>query len=161
MTQSFTCAIRTPSGNYVTAVNGGGMGDPPYMLSPIHTNARLIGPWEQFRIYWIDPLRQRFALQTANGHYVTMVNGGGMGEPANQYPIHTDATQIGLWETFTFIELLDGKYGIQTSGGFYLSAVNGGGMGEPANQYPIHTDAMHIGAWEILSSQTVPVPILV
>src|SRR5271157_2029047 len=31
-------------------------------------------------------------IQTANGHYLTAVNGGGIGEPGNALPMHTDAT---------------------------------------------------------------------
>jgi hypothetical protein len=38
-------------------------------------------------------------IRTVTGHYVTAVNGGGVGGP-NTVPIHTEATEIGPWETF-------------------------------------------------------------
>ena len=41
-------------------------------------------------------------LQTSDGHYLTAVGGGGIGG-STIVPIHTDATKIDVWETFTFI----------------------------------------------------------
>lgn len=43
------------------------------------------------------------AIRTSGGNYVTAVNGGGMGEAANQLPIHTDATSVGGWERFIIV----------------------------------------------------------
>jgi hypothetical protein len=41
-------------------------------------------------------------LQTPDGHYVTPVNGGGIGENGNNTePIHIDATTIGPYEQFS------------------------------------------------------------
>ena len=37
-----------------------------------------------------------YALQTANGHYLTAVDGGGRTTDA----IHSDATQVRAWEMF-------------------------------------------------------------
>ena len=42
-------AIRTINGNYVTAVNGGGMGEAANKL-PIHTDATRASTWEQFML---------------------------------------------------------------------------------------------------------------
>jgi hypothetical protein len=41
-------AICTPTGYYLTAVNGGGFGGPN--TQPIHTDATAIGPWETFTL---------------------------------------------------------------------------------------------------------------
>lgn len=43
-----TASIQTPTGNFVTAVGGGGYG--ANNLAPIHTNATAVGPWEIFRM---------------------------------------------------------------------------------------------------------------
>jgi hypothetical protein len=43
-----TATIRTPNGDYLTAVNGGGIGGPNNI--PIHTDATSIGPWETFML---------------------------------------------------------------------------------------------------------------
>ncbi|TEB08186.1 hypothetical protein Psch_01741 [Pelotomaculum schinkii] len=49
------------------------------------------------------------AIQTANGCFLTAVNKGGMDEPANRLPIHTDATKIDIWEMFEVRELHNGS----------------------------------------------------
>jgi serine/threonine protein kinase len=142
-------AIKTSSGNYLTAVNNGGLGGPNAGpgSTPIHTDATQVGSWEKFT--FVEQSGGKFALRTVRGNYVTAVKGGGIGGPNNsQYPIHTDATQVESWETFTFLKQPDGTFAIRTGGGFYLTAVNGGGWGEAANQYPIHTDATQVGSWE-------------
>ena len=42
-----TVAIAISGGKYLTAVNRGGMGEKENLLS-IHTDAKAIGPWEEF-----------------------------------------------------------------------------------------------------------------
>ena len=88
----------------------------------------------------------RIAIRTNNGHYLTAVNGGGMGEAANKLPIHTDAGKIGDWETFKVKFATDGTCTIQTKSGHYLTAVNAGGVGDPTN--PVSTDRTAIHSWE-------------
>jgi hypothetical protein len=138
-------AIRTSNGNYVTAVNGGGMGEAANAL-PLHTDAVKIGPWEQFKIKFFPD--GSCTIQTQTGHYLTAVNGGGIGNPANTDPLHTDQTLIGPWEKFTLEELSPGIYVFKTAKGTYLTAVGGGGKGEAANKLPLHTDAKKVGGWE-------------
>src|SRR5216684_1289164 len=94
----------------------------------------------------------RIAIRTSNGHYLTAVNGGGMGEAANQLPIHTDARKIGGWETFRVRFSGDGFCTIQTSSGNYLTAVNGGGVGAPPN-HPVATDRTAIQEWETFTME--------
>ncbi|HLN63482.1 MAG TPA: hypothetical protein VK464_18245 [Symbiobacteriaceae bacterium] len=145
--------IKTMTGNFVTAVNNGGLGGGNVA---INTDAKTIGAWEKFAVQLIDPLKMTFALRTADGHYVTAVNGGGMGGPNDaSSPIHTDATAIGAWEKLTFVPQADGTYAIRTSTGFYLTAVNGGGYGESANKKPIHTDAKALGSWETFTAVSI------
>jgi hypothetical protein len=93
-------ALQTPDGRYVTAVKGGGIGGPNDDTSPIHTDATTAGPWEEVVLqlngntaYIISPMGQ---------WYWYAVGGGDMnGDPENMLPIHTDATSVGAWETFT------------------------------------------------------------
>jgi hypothetical protein len=101
--QSNTITFQTNDGHFLTAVNGGGIGGPngnPYQL---HTDASQAGPWEQFTLVFTGP--GRCALRTNDGRYVSAVNRGGWGnqDPGNQFPIHTNATQPGPWETFTIV----------------------------------------------------------
>lgn len=93
-------AIRTINGNYVTAVNGGGMGEAANKL-PIHTDATSARGWEQFKITF-QP-NGFCTIQTQTGNYLTAVNGGGMGEAANKLPLHTDATRASTWEQFILV----------------------------------------------------------
>jgi len=100
-------ALQTSSGNFVTAVNGGNMGDPtgmPFNSIPLHTNATDVSAWETFEMIPVSPQQDRFALKTSDGHFVTAVNGGNMGDPAgqpaNSWPLHTNATEAKDWEKF-------------------------------------------------------------
>lgn len=88
--------IQTVSGNYLTAVNGGGLPGPVGGTDPVHTDATQIGSWEHFR-FGLDQYGWRNSIQTVNGHYLTAVGGGGKITDA----IHTDAVQADAWEYFT------------------------------------------------------------
>lgn len=102
------------------------------------------------------------ALVTASGHYVTVVNGGGLGGPntgSDAVPIHTDATSAGAWETFTVVWLDDARksFALKTVNGNYLTAENSGGIGGPNDSTsPIHTDATEIGSWQKLTIRFLP-----
>ena len=145
-------ALKTVNGNYVTAVNGGGIGGPNDATSPIHTDATWVGPWEKLTMNH-DEATGTVTLQTPNGRYVTAVNGGEFGGPSN-VPIHTDAVKAGQWETFTFVKIWKG--GLRTKNGNFITAVNGGGLGGP-NTGPqavaLHTDATTAGPWERFTLQ--------
>jgi hypothetical protein len=137
-------AIQTATGNYLTAVNGGGLGGStrgPAAVA-LHTDATAAGPWETYTIVWLNSTYTQFALQTSDGHYVTAVNGGGMGGPNDSSaPIHTDTKTIGNWETLTLNFLPNNQLTIKVPNGRFLTAVNGGGMSGPAAS-PIQTDAV-------------------
>ena len=95
-------ALKTSNNNFVTAVNGGGIGGPNSGQSPVHTDATVVGPWEHFTI---TPQADNVhaTVRTSDGrNFLTAVNGGGLGGP-NDVPIHTDANSIGPWEEFTLI----------------------------------------------------------
>ena len=95
----------------------------------------------------------KIAIRTSAGHYLTAVNGGGMGEAANVLPIHTDAGKVGGWEHFKVTFFADGHCTIQTQTGNYLTAVNGGGVGDP--HHPVSTDRTAARSWETFTLEKV------
>lgn len=94
--------FKLPSGNYITAVNGGGEGGPnmEYGYSQLHTNATTIGSWEHFKIVPVSSTQ--VALLTPWNTYVTAIPGCGT---FNNVPFHTNATQMGVWEEFNIVRL--------------------------------------------------------
>ncbi|MHA3019774.1 fascin domain-containing protein [Mycobacterium sp. BMJ-28] len=94
-------------------------------------------------------------FKTADGHYVTAVNSGGLtglGQPSFDV-MHTDAVRVGSWETFTLVDSGDGThYGIQAFDGHYLTAVGGGGRTTDV----IHSDATQLQGWEKFTVTKVP-----
>jgi hypothetical protein len=98
---SGTFALKTVNGNYLTAVNGGGQGGPNDASCTVHTDASWVGPWELLTLNY-DAMTGNATIQTANGRYLTAVNGGGIGGP-NNVPFHTDATVVGPWEKFSAV----------------------------------------------------------
>jgi hypothetical protein len=82
-----TAAIRTADGHYLTMVNGGGLGGPNLgpSVAPLDTDSTKAGEWERFTIAWLNSSFTQFALLTMNGHYVTAVNGGGIGGPNDSH----------------------------------------------------------------------------
>lgn len=102
-TNQKTFALKANDGNYVTAVNAGGIGGPNDVTSPIHTDATAIGGWETLTLE--KQSNGTYALKTPSGFYLTALNSGGFGEAANKKPIHTDAKNLGPWETFTLVQI--------------------------------------------------------
>jgi hypothetical protein len=139
-------AMRTLTGFYVTAIDGGGRTTEPVVV----TAATSASDWEKFRLYDLSAggsAPTYFAIQTAKGNYLTAVDGGGRTTDV----LHTDATQVSNWEEFRLYDLSAGGgaptyFAIQTIHGGYLTAVGEGGKYEDA----MHTDATQIGSWEHL-----------
>jgi hypothetical protein len=147
-------AIGTPSGNYLTAVKGGGIQGP----NSVRTDATAVGERETFTLFSLG--LGQYAIETANGHYLTAVFGGGVGGTVlGQFPtagradsIHTDASQIGGWGRFALVDQVGGRYAIRTMKGTFLTAVNGGGIAGPG---ALRTDARRIEEWEQFTFQHV------
>jgi hypothetical protein len=102
-------ALQTSSGkNYLTAVNGGGMGGPNNATCPVHTDQTNPGSWETFVLLVNNnavPITAQIMCYSpgVGPFFVTAVNGGGIGDGGkNITPVHTDATSIGAWEKFSF-----------------------------------------------------------
>jgi hypothetical protein len=83
--------IRTLTGNYLTAVGGGGR-----TTDVIHSDATALLGWEKFNVIRIGG--DGFAIQTLDGHFLTAVGGGGRTTDV----IHSDATLVQSWELFRF-----------------------------------------------------------
>jgi hypothetical protein len=85
-------AFQTSNGNFITAVDGGGL-----TTDVLHTDAVSVGAWEQFRIAQTGPSGAfSVSIQTHSNNFLTAVGLGGKTTDA----IHSDATKVGSWETF-------------------------------------------------------------
>jgi hypothetical protein len=126
---AFDKSFETASGNFVTAVNGGGM-----TSDALHTDATQIRGWEQFRMNDLSLISSGatyYELHTIGNRDVTAVGAGGQYEDA----IHTDATNVGTWEEFRPVKCGDLGSGIEyfiipnvvPFDGWALSAPGGGG----------------------------------
>jgi hypothetical protein len=117
--------IQTYSGNFLTAVGGGGR-----ITDVFHTDATQPLDWEKFRfgppsgVGW-------GTIQTVKGNYVTALGGGGKAEDA----FHTDAVQLNpapTWEWYIVQKCSDlgsdTEYAIYQLGGVLWNAVGGGGQ---------------------------------
>ena len=148
--------FQTVSGNYITAVNGGGLSGPGVLpggqsTDAIHTDATQIGSWEKFR-FGSDPYGWRNTVQTVDSHYLTAVGGGGKTTDA----IHTDAVKADNWEFFYVWKCGDlgsgYQYTISGPNGFVF-AYGGGG------RVSTHVDVLVSGAIGLLTDYTLrPVP---
>jgi hypothetical protein len=110
--------IQTAAGNFVTAVNGGGM-----TANAIHTDATQPKDWERFRmIYMGGSPPPYYGIGTIKGNFITAVNAGGRYQDA----LHTDAKQIQAWEMFRIAKCGDPgsgyEYGIMAADGEFLAA---------------------------------------
>lgn len=128
-TASAMYALQTINGNYLTAVNGGGL-----TTDAIRSNATTITGNEKFNL--IPQSGNWYALQTSNGNYLTAVGGGGQAANA----IRSDATAITKFEMFSLIPQGGDRHALKTPNGNYLTAVGGGGQTTDA----IHSDATFV-----------------
>ena len=135
--------IRTVNGFYVTAINGGGMGESANVL-PVHTDAVVVQDWEMFQVYFSDDGTCK--IFTSGAYWLTAVNGGGIAAAANS-PVATDREEIGPWETFSLEEQPNGLFAFKTPNGNYLTAVNGGGMATEGA--PLHTDQTEVSLFGV------------
>ncbi len=130
-----TCTIQTYTGNYLTAVGGGGR-----TTDVLHTDATRALSWEKFVLVDIGEGSSQYGFRTKTGHYLTAVSGGGRTTDV----FHSNATQLRDWEKIRLQSLGDGLYALKTVSGNYITAVGGGGRTTDV----LHTDATRVGAWE-------------
>jgi hypothetical protein len=147
--------IQTIKGHFLTAVGAGGK-----YQDAIHTNAREIKEWEQFRIVKCgDPgSGYEYGIMAANGAFLTAGNGGGRTSEAILL-----ASPRGSEPKFTLIRQSDGTYALRTANGRnYVTALGGGGQVQKYHSPDcgmfsaclggfstvFHTDATQIKGWE-------------
>ena len=90
-------AIKTHSGNYVTAVDGGGQSGASGTDWAVRSDATSIGPAEALIIQMNED--GTYSFMTPQGYYVTAVNKGGVDKKGD--PMRTNATKIGPTEIFS------------------------------------------------------------
>ena len=119
-------AFQTYSGNFITAVDGGGL-----TSDVIHTDATDIAAWEEFQIALVGGKPGPFpiSIQTVKGNYLTAV---GMGDKLTN-AIHSDATKVQDWEIFFLRKAGDLGSGFQyfivpIDSQQAMAAKNGGGL---------------------------------
>ncbi|HWN08721.1 MAG TPA: hypothetical protein VNO50_05510 [Pyrinomonadaceae bacterium] len=77
----------------------------PANTDPVHTDQTEILDWEKFELVALDEEQGFYAFKTVNGNLVTAVNGGGIGDPSNQLPMHTDTLQPSTWGQFILVPI--------------------------------------------------------
>jgi hypothetical protein len=140
--------IVTDGSFLLSALNGGGdinedaiQTQFKYAVGSAKTPPSVLGTTELFNL-WRSSTGQ-IAFQTANGNFITAVDGGGL--TANV--IHTDAVDISTWEEFQILptgSLGELAVAIQTHTGNFLTAVGLGGKTTNA----LHSDAIAVNTWE-------------
>ena len=120
--------IQTSSGNFLTAVSGGGR-----TTDVFHTDATQPLDWEKFK-FGLPSGVGWGTIQTVKGYYVTALGGGGKAEDS---AFHTDAIQLGqvpapTWEWYYVQKCGDlgpnMEYAIYpTSSGSLWNPIGGGG----------------------------------
>ena len=146
--------ITTLTGNYVTAVDGGGQS-----TSAFHTDAVKASTWEQFYItavgnlgslytYAIRPVASVYDGDNPPlyGRYLSATSGGGLITGNAITPVYG----LGAATRFKLVLLGNGTYAIQTSNGVnYVTADQGGGLahGSPTDGN-LQTNRTIAQAWE-------------
>jgi hypothetical protein len=144
-----TC-IFAAKGDCLVAVDDGGIGSPSHGpgATALRTDATSPDDSEVFKV--IIKGKKHVALQTEDGHYVSAVNGGGIGPhrtAALPLPIFTNGKFALPGTVFHMILLGDGKVRLATPDlKHYVSATNGGGVHSRGDT--MRTDAKSIGTNE-------------
>jgi hypothetical protein len=104
---AFQITYNAPVYEYITAVNGGGIGSSGKGRnnSLLTTNVTTIG---KDQIFYVGPSpydSSEVAIQTPDRqHYITAIAPCPTGtKTSNTVPFHTNATKAAQWETFTFV----------------------------------------------------------
>ena len=148
-------ALRTSSGFYLTAENGGG--------SVVNTDRRELGPWETFTLVQTAP--GVFAFRTEDGHFLSdsvyerpRRGGAGRQQQQQQQPesargglVATQTTPDGTAQFKLMVVDPEGPIvALMTSAGKYVTAENSGGM-KARTARAMATDRADIGDWELFT----------
>jgi len=145
-------ALRTLSGFYLTAENGGG--------TVVNTDRKELGSWEEFVLVQAAP--GVFSFRTETGHFLSdsVLRRGGGGRRMQQQQQQLTA-RGGLIanarnqdETTQFKLMLVNPEGplvaLVTSDGKYVTAEQGGGM-KARNARAMASDRTELGEWEVFT----------
>lgn len=134
-------ALKTTTGYYITAENGGGAG--------VNTDRKEMGAWETFTMVPVSP--GVFAFRTVDGAYLTDLSAEQRGRRMARTSLGANRKSMDASTQFKVMMLgLDGPVvALITSGGKYVTAENNGGVKARAAR-ALSTDRTEIGAWEQL-----------
>jgi hypothetical protein len=132
-------ALKTTTGYYITAENGGGSG--------VNTDRTELGPWETFTMVAVSP--GVFAFRTAEGAYLTDLAAEQRGRRMARTSLGANRNTMDASTHFKVMMLgVDGPMvALVTSSGKYVTAENNGGV-KARGARAISTDRSEIGAWE-------------
>lgn len=103
------------------------------------------------------PAATGYGIQTVNGHFWTVVNGGAVGDKVAAF--NTEDSWVTPDAKFTVVPIdpATGTFALRCPDGLYVTAINGGGIGGPNNhESPVHTDARYIGKYETIAFEAQP-----
>ena len=117
-------AIATNTGNYLTALGGGGHTDPS-----MHSDATKVGAWELFRLIKCGELMSgyQYAIRSVEDFTMAALDGGGHFTKGLVLGTISSMEAVSMAK-LRLIEQTDGSYAIQTPSGNYVTAVAGGGI---------------------------------
>lgn len=141
-------AIKTLTGFYLTAENGGG--------GTVNSDRTQRGSWETFTMSQVSPGVFTFKtekgtfLANATGGRQAMRGGGGGGLSANR----RQADQAAQFKLI-LVNPEGTIVAIQTSAGTYVTAENSGGMKGARGPRSVNTNRTEIGEWELFQLEPV------
>lgn len=131
-------ALKTVTGHYLTAENGGGAG--------VNTDRKEIGPWETFTMVPVSP--GVFAFKTENGHYLSDVaNDRRARQARGGLFANKNAVDAAAQFKLVVVNPEGPVVALVTSGGKYVTAENSGGV-KARGPRATSTDRTEIGEWE-------------
>jgi hypothetical protein len=134
-------ALKTTSGYYITAENGGGLS--------VNTDRQELGPWETFTMVPVGP--GVFAFRTDKGTYLCDLAGETRGGRTSRSSLGASKKQVDPSTQFKLMILNpDGPVvALVTAAGKYVTAESNGGV-KARGARAMSTDRTDIGAWEQL-----------
>lgn len=142
-------AIKTLTGYYLTAENGGG--------GTVNSDRTQRGAWETFVMSQVSP--GVFTFKSEKGTYLANagVGGGGNRQGGGRSGLSANRRQPDPSAQFKLI-LVNPEgtlVAIQTSAGTYVTAENSGGMKGARGPRSVNTNRTEIGEWELFYLEPV------
>lgn len=138
-----TMTIKSFSGNFLTALGGGGKA-----TGAFHTDATKANTWEYFWVFKCGDLGSGYTYAfrpagTPNGYVNFLTANGGGGRTTQAMTAYSGLND---GSKFKLLRQSDGSYALQTSNRVnYVTAVGGGGLAHGDN---LQTNRTQVQAWE-------------